>query len=61
MSITVVDVFHQNYDADDGIPPHWAVKYYRGTSGWPEYEYCETYEEAEQWIRKNADNADSFV
>ena len=27
--ITVVDIFHQNYGSEDGIPPHWAVKYYR--------------------------------
>ena len=61
MTIIVVDLFHQNYDAGDGLPPHWAVKYFMSTSGWPQYFYCETYEEAEEWIRKNAGNADSFI
>lgn len=61
MSIIVAGVFHQNNGPEDGIPPHWAVKYFTNTSGWPQYFYCETYEEAEEWIRKNAENADSFI
>ena len=61
MSIIVADVFQQNYGTEDGIPSHWAVKYFMNTSGWPQYFYCVTYEEAEEWIRKNAENADSFI
>lgn len=61
MSIIVADVFHQNYGTEDGIPPHWAVKYYQGNSNWPLYFNCDSYKEAESWISKNADNAESWI
>jgi hypothetical protein len=59
--VTVVDIFHQNYGPEDGIPSHWSVKYYRNKSAWPEYKNTETYEEAEAWIRQNAVNAEDFI
>lgn len=59
--VTVVDILHQNYGPEDGIPPHWSVKYYRNKSAWPEYANTETYEEAETWIRQNAANAEDFI
>ena len=59
--IIVVDIFHQNYGPEDGIPPHWVIKYYRNQSAWPEYQNTETYEEAEAWIRQNAANAEDLI
>lgn len=59
--ITVVDILHLSYGPGDGILPPWAVKYYRNQSAWPEYQYTETYEKAEAWIRQNAANAEDFI
>lgn len=49
--VIVVDVFHQNYTQEDGIPPHWCCKFYRG--GFVDYAYFATKEEAYTFAWEN--------
>lgn len=46
------EIFYQNYSLkEDGIPPHWAVRYRKG--GYADYYYCDTHEEAVKWAKEN--------
>lgn len=49
--IVVVEVFHQNYGPDDGIPPHWCCKYFK--DGFAEYEYFENCDAAYEYAFKH--------
>lgn len=48
-----LEIFHQNYSLEeDGIPPHWCVKYVN-KYGMLDYEYFSKEEDAYSWIKEN--------
>lgn len=52
--LTVLDIFHQGTHC--GIPAHWCVQYMKLGATFVDYEYFETYTEANEFAMKHGYN-----
>lgn len=58
MKFKFKEYFHQNYDAEEKIPPHWVVQYYSDESTFPMSMYFVTEKEALRFIDENLETVD---